>query len=91
MSETVLTVDDAARCLPDLVEQVHTSGKAALLVKAGRPVVRIAPFRDHEKDGKDLVAFLRRWRVEYPEPDEQLAEAIAESRRAIRPPHDPWE
>ena len=91
MSETVLTVDDAARCLPDLVEQVHTTGKAALLVKAGRPVARIVPLHDDEKDAKDLVAFLRRWRVEHPEPDEQLAETIAESRRAIRPPHDPWE
>ena len=91
MNETVLTIEDAARRLPDLVEQIHTSGKGALLVKAGRPLVRIVPFSAGEPTTEDLVAFLRRWRIEHPEPDEQLGEDIAESRRAIRPPHDPWE
>ncbi len=39
----------------------------------------------------DLLPFLRRWWSEHPEPDEQFAEAIAESRREIQPPGDPWE
>ena len=33
---------------------------------------------------------VRRWRVEHPEPDEEFAQAVEESGRAIRPPHDPW-
>ena len=91
MSETVLTIEDAARCLPDVVERVNASGKAALLVKSGRPLARIVPLPASEQGDDDLIAFLRRWRTEHPEPDEQFSEAIAESRGAVRPPHDPWE
>jgi prevent-host-death family protein len=91
MSETVITLEDAARQLPDLVERVHASGEAALLVKAGRPLVRIVPVSPKEHAAEELVAFLRRWRLEHPEPDEQFAEAIADSRVTIRPPHDPWD
>ncbi len=91
MNETVLTIEDAARCLPDLVERVHARGEAALLTKSGRPVARIVPVPDREQPSESLIAFLRRWRAEHPAPDEQLAEVIAESRRAVQPPHDPWE
>lgn len=91
MSETVLTIEEAARCLSDLVERVHASGKAALLVKSGQPVARIVPVLAREFVAEDLSAFLRRWRFEHSEPDEQLAEAIEESRGAVQPPHDPWE
>ncbi len=91
MSETVLTIEDAARCLSDVVERVNASGEAALLVKSGRPLARIVPLPASEQGAEDLITFLRRWRIEHPEPDEQLSEAIAESRGAVRPPHDPWE
>lgn len=91
MNETVLTIEDAARSLPELVERVHAKGEAALLVKSGRPLARIIPVPSHEQAAEDLIAFLRRWRIEHPEPDEQLAEAIEKGRRAIQPPHDPWE
>ena len=91
MSETVRTIEDAARCLSDMVERIHASGEAALLVKSGRPLARIVPFPALEQGAEGLIAFLRRWRIELPEPDEQLGEAIAESRSAVRPPHHPWE
>jgi antitoxin (DNA-binding transcriptional repressor) of toxin-antitoxin stability system len=89
MSETVLTIEEAARCLPELVERIHARGEAALLVKGGQPFARIVPVSGGGPvDG--LVAFLRQWRNEQPQPDDQLAEVIAESRRAVRPPEDPW-
>jgi antitoxin (DNA-binding transcriptional repressor) of toxin-antitoxin stability system len=91
MTESVLTIEDAARCLPDLVERIHTNGEVALLTKAGQPLARIVPFSKPQLPSEDLIAFLRRWRVEHPEPDEQFAEAIEESRRMIRPPRDPWQ
>jgi antitoxin (DNA-binding transcriptional repressor) of toxin-antitoxin stability system len=90
MSETVRTFEDAARCLPDLVERIHARGEAALLVKSGQPLARIVPVPGEGQVTEDLLVFLRRWRTEHPEPDEQFAEAIEESRKAIRPPHDPW-
>ena len=91
MSETVLTIEDAACCLPDLVERIHANGGAALLLRSGLPVARIVPVPTAPPLAESLIAFLRRWRVENPEPDEQFAEAIAESRSAVQPSHDPWE
>lgn len=91
MSESVLTIEDAARCLHELVERIHARGDVAVLVKSGRPLARIVPVLSADKDAHDLIAFLRRWRSEHPEPDEQFSAAIDESRRAVRPPHDPWQ
>jgi prevent-host-death family protein len=91
MSESVLTIEDAARRLSDIVDHVRTSGESTVLVKSGEPVARIVPVVAHANGTADLIGFLRRWRVENPEPDEQFAEAIGESRRAVRPPHDPWQ
>jgi len=91
MSETVLTIEDAARCLSDLVERLHGKGEAAVLVKSGRPLARIVPVPPAGQVAGDLIAFLRRWRIEHPEPDEQFAEAIQDSRKAVQLPRDPWE
>jgi antitoxin (DNA-binding transcriptional repressor) of toxin-antitoxin stability system len=91
MNETVHTIEDAARCLPDLVDRVKTHGEAALLVKFGQPMARLVPVVVGERQGEDLIAFLRQWRLEYPEPDDQFAEAIEEGRKAVQPAHDPWE
>jgi len=91
MGETLVTIEDAARCLGELVERIHANGEPAVLVKAGRPVARIVPIPRVGPGADDLIAFLRRWRTDYPEPDEQLAEVIAESRKAVRLPRDPWD
>jgi antitoxin (DNA-binding transcriptional repressor) of toxin-antitoxin stability system len=90
MSETVLTIEDAARCLSESVERLHANGEAAILVKSGRPLARIVPVPPAGQVVEDLIAFLRRWRMEYPESDEQLADVIQESRRAVQLPRDSW-
>jgi prevent-host-death family protein len=90
MNEIVITIEDAARCLSELVERVYASGEAVVIVKSGKPIARIVPIPSREHVQEDLIAFLRRWRNEHPEPDEQLAEVIQESRRAVQPPRDPW-
>jgi antitoxin (DNA-binding transcriptional repressor) of toxin-antitoxin stability system len=89
MNANVLSVEDAARCLPDLVDRVHASGEPALLLKSARLVARIVsvPYRAGEPE--DVVTFLRRWRIEHPEPDEQFGEAIDESRKAVQPSQAP--
>ena len=86
-----MTIEDAAAHLPELVERVHTHRQAALIVRAGRPVVRIVPVPAEAEVREDLLTFLRRWQREYPDPDEHLAEEIQESRRAVQPPRDPWD
>lgn len=76
MNANVLTVEDAARCLPDLVDRVHASGEPAVLVKAGKPIARIVSVPDRAGRTAELINFLPQWRIEYPEPDEQFGEAI---------------
>jgi antitoxin (DNA-binding transcriptional repressor) of toxin-antitoxin stability system len=91
MNETQLSIEDAARCLPDLVERIHAGREVAILLRSGEPVARIVAITAQVQSSADLIAFLRRWRIEHPEPDEQFAEAIEESRKAVKPAHDPWE
>jgi len=91
MSETVVTIEDAARCLPELVERVHNHGEAAILVKSGRVLARIVPASPPERATEELITFLRRWRHEHPEPDELFGPDIEQSRISIQPPHDPWQ
>jgi antitoxin (DNA-binding transcriptional repressor) of toxin-antitoxin stability system len=89
MSETIMTLEEAAHCFPDLVERVHATGQSTLLVKSGRGLTRIVPLSPSD-NSDHLMAFLRRWRIEYPEPDEGFAEAAEESHKVIQPPNDPW-
>ncbi len=91
MSEAVVTIEDAAFRLAELVEEVSASGEPAVLTKAGRAVARITAIAPSGGPPGDLIDFLRRWQAKYPEPDDQLAEVIAESRRGVRPALDPWE
>ncbi len=89
MNENVLTVEEAARCLAELVERVHAQGEAVLLVKSGHPLARVVSVPAAGQGTEELIAFLRQWRSEHPEPDDQFAEIIEESRRGIQPPRDP--
>jgi antitoxin (DNA-binding transcriptional repressor) of toxin-antitoxin stability system len=91
MNETILTIEDAARCLTAVVERVHTHGEAAVLIQRGQAVARIVPVPPLRQAPEELIAFLRQWRAQHPEPDEQFGAAIEESRLAVQPPYDPWE
>jgi antitoxin (DNA-binding transcriptional repressor) of toxin-antitoxin stability system len=91
MTETTLTMADAASHLPELVERLRTNQEAAIITLSGQPVARIVPIPTPPQVPDDLASFLRRWRTEYPEPDEEFGQAIEESRRMVQPPRDPWE
>lgn len=77
----MLTIEDAARRLADVVEQVCSRGEPAVLLKSGQPVARIVPVAPARHVSDDPIAFLSRWRTEYPEPDENFSEVIQESRK----------
>ena len=89
MSEAIVTVEDAAFRLAELVEEIAIKREPAVLTKAGRPVARIVPIAPPDKPSGDLIDFLRRWRAEYLAPDDDFAQVIADSRCGIRPPRDP--
>lgn len=86
-----MTVEDAAACLSDLVDRIHARQEPTVIVKSGQPMVRIVPIPAPDDLADDLIAFLARWRTEYPEPDEQFAEAVDASRRGVQAPRDPWD
>jgi prevent-host-death family protein len=90
MSEAMLTIEDAARRLDDVVERVRAKGEAAILLKSGRPVARIVPVASAGDVSNDLIAFLRRWRADHPDPDEEFSDVVQESRQWQGPPQDPW-
>ena len=87
----MLTIEEAARRLPDVVDHVYASGESAVLLRSGTPVVWIVRVPNETKRTEYLIAFLRKWRAEHPEPDEQFAQAIEESRKSMSSPHDSWE
>jgi antitoxin (DNA-binding transcriptional repressor) of toxin-antitoxin stability system len=91
MSESALSIEDAARCLPEVVDRIRASGEPTVLLKSGEPVARIVPVPPQANGSTELIKFLRRWRLEHPEPDNQFADAIEQSRQAVRPPHNPWQ
>jgi prevent-host-death family protein len=86
----MLTIEDAARNLADVVDRVQAKGEPAVLLKSGRPVARIVPVVPASHVAEDLIAFLRRWRTEHPEPDDEFSDVIQESRKWQGPPRDPW-
>ena len=71
-----MTIEDAAAHFPELVDRVHAQRQAAVILRSGRPVVRIVPVAAERDAPEDLLALMRRWQSEYPDPDEQLAEDI---------------
>jgi antitoxin (DNA-binding transcriptional repressor) of toxin-antitoxin stability system len=88
MIETMVSIHEAARSLSDLVERLRARGEAAVLARGGHPLARIVPV---PSAADDLLTFLKRWQIEHPEADEDLGEAIGQSRRTIQTPRDPWE
>jgi antitoxin (DNA-binding transcriptional repressor) of toxin-antitoxin stability system len=91
MQDTVLTVEDAATRLPELVERVAAHGEPSVVLKSGRLRAKLVACPPANQAADDLIEFLRRWRCEHPEPDEGWAAAVEEARQAIQPPQDPWE
>lgn len=49
-----VTVTEAARNFSDFVSRVHYRGESALLVKGGRPMVKVTPAR-RANTGRDLA------------------------------------
>ena len=50
-----ITVTEAARNFSDLVSSIHYQGHGALLVKGGKPMVRMVPAR-RPRTGEELAA-----------------------------------
>ncbi len=79
-----LSVTEAARNFSDLINRVHFRGESALLLKGGRPMVRVVPARA-PSTGRELAALWPRLPQLSPAEAEAMARDLADARAALLP------
>ena len=79
-----LSVTEAARNFSDLVSTVHYRGESALLLKGGRPMVRVVPARS-PRSGRELAALWPRLPHLSPAEAEAMALDLAAARAVLAP------
>ena len=86
-----LSVTEAARNFSDLVSRVHYRGESALLLKGGRPMVRVVPARS-PRTGRERAALWPRLPQLSPAEADAMARDLADARAALRPvPPPQWD
>ena len=84
-----VSVTEAARNFSDLVNSVHYRGESALLVKGGRPMVRVTPAR-RSKTGRDLAALWSSLPQLNATEATSFERDVKTARRALRPVKSKW-
>jgi antitoxin (DNA-binding transcriptional repressor) of toxin-antitoxin stability system len=85
-----VSVTEAARNFCELVSSVHYRGESALLVKGGRPMVRLIPAL-RPKTGRDLGAFWSKLPHLTITEAEGLERDLNDARRALHPIKSKWD
>lgn len=85
-----VSVTEAARNFSELMSSVHYRGESALLVKGGRPMVRLTPAR-RPKTGRDLSAFWSKLTHLTITEAEGLERDLNAARRALHPIKSKWD
>lgn len=90
MSETIITVTEAARNFADCVNRAHYQNMSFLLVKNGIPFARLVPAGLPVCRGKELAEALAD--VDLPQ-EEAIAwkNDLEAARRALKAPSDLWQ
>lgn len=90
MSETVITVSDAARNLAEYVKQAQFENAEFLLVEDGVPCAKIVPARGKPSRASDLRAALAEVKLSDDEARAWMKD-IQDGRKMLLPPVDRWE
>ena len=85
-----ITVTEAARNFSDFVSRVHYQGECALLVKGGRPMVKVTPVRN-ANTGRDLATLWAKISHLSPAEAEAFGDDIAESRENLPSVRPKWD
>ena len=85
-----LTVTEAARNFSDFVSRVHYKGESMLLVKGGRPMVKVIP-ASRAKTGSELAALWPLIPHLSPAEAEAFDKDLANSRRRLPRPSSKWD
>ena len=85
-----ITVTEAARNFSELVSRVHYQGGATILVKGGKPMVKIST-ACRPKTGRELAALWPNRPILGPDEAARFERDMANSRSRLGPPVPKWE
>jgi len=90
MAYKQITVTEAARNFSELVSRVHYQGGTTILVKGGKPMVKLSP-ASRPKTGRDLAALWPKRPALDAEEAASFERDLNDSRRRLGPVVSKWE
>jgi prevent-host-death family protein len=90
MSDTAISVTEAARNFAEYVNRVHQRRQTFVLVKNGVPVARLVPVVEPVCCGRELVEVLARVELS-PAEARAWRRDLKAARKCLKPPRDAWE
>jgi antitoxin (DNA-binding transcriptional repressor) of toxin-antitoxin stability system len=85
-----ITVTEAARNFSELVSRVHYQGGTMILVKGGKPMVKLSP-ANRPKTGRELAALWAKRPALSPDEATSFERDLNDSRRRLGPLVSKWE
>jgi antitoxin (DNA-binding transcriptional repressor) of toxin-antitoxin stability system len=90
MSPKQMTVTEAARNFSDLVSRIHYQGGTTILVKGGKPMVKLIP-ASRPRTGRELAALWPKHPILSPDEAASFEADMADSRKRLGPAISKWE
>lgn len=90
MAPKQITVTEAARNFSELVSRVHYQGGTTILVKGGKPMVKLSP-ACRPKTGRELAALWPKRPILIPDEAASFERDTADSRSRLGPLVSKWE
>ena len=90
MSDTTISVTEAARNFADCVNRVHYQGHSFVLLKNGVPFARLIPANKRSFLGKDLAAALAAVTLS-PADARAWQRDLKAARKKLKAPRDKWQ
>lgn len=91
MSETVISLDEAARDFSALVARTCDRHESLLITDGGRPVARLSPIDEPARTCAELAERIKRQPRLSPENADSLERELAESRALLSPLRSKWD
>ena len=85
-----LSVTEASRDFPAVLDRARSSEGGVLLLEAGKPVAKIVPISRRAKTGREIAANWPARAHLTPDEADKLSSDIEEARSRLLPVRDPW-
>ena len=90
MTDTAISVTEAARNFADCVNKAHYQGQSFVLLKNGVPFARLIPASASTSTGKELAAALAEVELS-PEEARAWLRDLKAARKKLKAPRDKWQ